>query len=72
MSTVPTYPAGTGEDRSASLLASSIAFGIALTLIVILRIGYRTSKRLLAMTDLFITLAMVSLLKPRYARWRLG
>ncbi len=66
MSAMLTSPAGTGEDRSAILIATSIAFGIISTLIVMLRVAYRISQRAAAMTDLCITLALVRVLKPHY------
>jgi len=61
MSTTLTSPVDTGEDRGAVLMGVSLAFGIASALIVMLRIGYRLTRRTTATSDMFIALAMVSL-----------
>lgn len=60
MSTVLTSHTGTGEDRGAVLLSTSLAFGIISTLVVMLRIAYRLAKRTTTISDLCIALAMVS------------
>jgi hypothetical protein len=65
MSTMLTSPAGTGEDRSTILIATSIVFGILSTLFVMLHVVYRIFQRAAAMTDVLITLAMVRALKPQ-------
>jgi hypothetical protein len=55
-------PAGSGENRADVVLGTSLAFGIAATLVVILRISYRASKRLINASDWCIIIAAVSII----------
>lgn len=68
MSTTLTSPAGTGEDRGAVLMGTSLAFGITSTLIVMLRIGYRLAGRATTASDTCIAVAMV---RPSVSLWHL-
>ncbi|KAH8756403.1 hypothetical protein F5882DRAFT_385132 [Hyaloscypha sp. PMI_1271] len=54
-----TSPAGTGADRSSSLIGIGIVCAIIPSLIVMLRVGYRISTRTVSISDICITLAMI-------------
>lgn len=57
-------PAGSGENRADVVIGTTLAFGIAATLVVMLRVGYRAAKRTINMSDWCIIIACVSVSAP--------